>query len=173
MFHIIYRTTDVKSSKLWTHKWPALYISGFIAQLLRASQLYREVTGSNPVEILTFSGFYIPNSTLCTCQPAVSFRQNSVTLIRFGLQKFSFSFDFLNLFSLISHCEPRIFALLERKSEEATIAGHPLGAGSLWLSTYFFFRNFATYCSSLLDLRSNIFFVTSFFAFLRLSSFTY
>ena len=59
MFHIIYRTTDVKSSKLWTHKWPALNISGFIAQLLRASQLYREVTGSNPVEVLTFSGFYI------------------------------------------------------------------------------------------------------------------
>ena len=116
--------------------------SGFIAQLLRASHLYREVTGSNPVEVLTFSGFYIryciiafittriiaylihlfvrkltfefyiyshnlfrrggllnrfqpytalpPNSTLCTCQPAVSLTQNSVTLIRFGLQKFSF-----------------------------------------------------------------------------------
>ena len=59
MFHIIYRTADVKSSKLWTHKWPALNISGFIAQLLRASQLYREVTGSNPFEVLTFSGFYI------------------------------------------------------------------------------------------------------------------
>ena len=158
MFHIIYRTADVKSRKLWTHKWPALNISGFIAQLLRASQLYREVTGTNPVEVLTFSGFYIrhciiafmttriirsllnsfichvkkltfefdiyshnffrrggllnlfhpytafpPNSTLCTCQPAVSLRQSSVTLIRFGLQKFSFSFVFLNLFSLILH----------------------------------------------------------------------
>ena len=140
----IYRTADVKSSKLWTHKGPALNISGFIAQLLRASHLYRKVTGSNPrwspdffrplypllhncvhnyedhsllnsfichVKKLPFE-FYIyshnlfrrggllnrfhpytafpPNSTLCTCQPAVSLRQNSVTLIRFGLQKFSF-----------------------------------------------------------------------------------
>ena len=86
-----------------------------------------------------------------------------MTLIRFGLQKFSFSFVLLNLLHIDSYCEPRIFALLERKSEEATIAGHPLGAGSLWLSTYFFFRNFATYCSSLLGLRSNIFFVIFFF----------
>ena len=29
----------------------------FIAQLVRASHQYREVTGSNPVEVLTFSGF--------------------------------------------------------------------------------------------------------------------
>ena len=33
------------------------YVSGFIAQLVRASHRYREVTGSNPVEVLTFSGF--------------------------------------------------------------------------------------------------------------------
>ena len=32
--------------------------SGFIAQLVRASHRYREVTGSNPLEVLTFSGFY-------------------------------------------------------------------------------------------------------------------
>ena len=34
-------------------------ISGFIAQLVRASHRYREVTGSNPVEVLffIFSGF--------------------------------------------------------------------------------------------------------------------
>ena len=31
-------------------------VSGFIAQLVRASHRYREVTGSNPVEILNFSG---------------------------------------------------------------------------------------------------------------------
>ena len=40
-----------------THKWPAPNVSGFIAQLVRASHRYREVTGSNPVEVLT-SGFY-------------------------------------------------------------------------------------------------------------------
>ena len=32
--------------------------SGFIAQLVRASHLYREVTGSNPVEVLKLSGFF-------------------------------------------------------------------------------------------------------------------
>ena len=40
-------------------KWPASNISGFIAQLVRASHWYREVTGSNPVEVLNFSGFCI------------------------------------------------------------------------------------------------------------------
>ena len=29
-----------------------------VAPLVRASHRYREVTGSNPVEVLTFSGFY-------------------------------------------------------------------------------------------------------------------
>ena len=33
-------------------------VSGFIAQLVRASHRYREVTGSNPVEVLNFSGFF-------------------------------------------------------------------------------------------------------------------
>ena len=40
-----------------THKWPAPNVSGFIAQLVRASHWYREVTGSNPVEVMNFSGF--------------------------------------------------------------------------------------------------------------------
>ena len=31
---------------------------GFIAQLVRAAHRYREVTGSNPVDGLTFSGLY-------------------------------------------------------------------------------------------------------------------
>ena len=33
-------------------------VSGFIAQLVRTSHRYREVTGSKPVEVLTFSGIY-------------------------------------------------------------------------------------------------------------------
>ena len=41
-----------------THKWPVPEVSGFIAQLVRASHRYREITGSNPVEVLTFLGFY-------------------------------------------------------------------------------------------------------------------
>ena len=40
-----------------THKWPAPNVSGFIAQLVRASHRNREVTGLNPVEVLYFSGF--------------------------------------------------------------------------------------------------------------------
>ena len=32
--------------------------SGFIAQLVRVSHQYRDVTGSNLIEVLTFSGFY-------------------------------------------------------------------------------------------------------------------
>ena len=34
-------------------------VSGFIAQLIRASHRYHEVTGSNPVEVLNFSGFFM------------------------------------------------------------------------------------------------------------------
>ena len=33
-------------------------LSGCIGQSIRASHRYREVMGSNPVEVLTFSGFY-------------------------------------------------------------------------------------------------------------------
>ena len=40
-----------------THKWPAPNVSGFIAQLVRVSHRNCEVTGSNPVEVLKFSGF--------------------------------------------------------------------------------------------------------------------
>ena len=34
--------------------YEATNVSGFIAQLVRASHRYREVTGSNPVEVLNF-----------------------------------------------------------------------------------------------------------------------
>ena len=50
--------TSILHGLISTHKWPAPNISGFIAQLVRASNQYREVMGSNPVEVLTFSGFY-------------------------------------------------------------------------------------------------------------------
>ena len=44
---------------IWTHDWPTPKISSFIAFLVMASHRYREVTGSNPVEVLifSFSGF--------------------------------------------------------------------------------------------------------------------
>ena len=39
------------------HFTPILH--GLIAKLVRASHRYSEVTGLNPVEVLTFSGFYM------------------------------------------------------------------------------------------------------------------
>ena len=41
------------------------YVKYFIAQLVRASHRYHEVWGSNPVEVLNFPGFYIPNCINC------------------------------------------------------------------------------------------------------------
>ena len=59
------------SSEIWvfhiphglirTHKWLAPNTSGFIAQLVRVSHRFHEVTGSNPVEVLTFSSFCTHN----------------------------------------------------------------------------------------------------------------
>ena len=57
MKHFIYHFTSILHGLIRTHKWPAPSVSGFIAQLVRASHRYREVTGSNPIEVLTFSGF--------------------------------------------------------------------------------------------------------------------
>ena len=56
MKHFIYQFTSILHGLIRTHKWPAPNVSGFIAQLVRASHRYRQVTGSNPVEVLTFSG---------------------------------------------------------------------------------------------------------------------
>ena len=39
---------------IWTHNWPAPNISGFIAQLVRASHRYRKGTGLSPVRVLNF-----------------------------------------------------------------------------------------------------------------------
>ena len=52
-FHI-YHLTSILHGLIRTHKWPAPNISGFIAQLVRASHRYREVTHSNPVKSWLF-----------------------------------------------------------------------------------------------------------------------
>ena len=39
---------------VWTHNWPAPNVSDFIAQLVEHRTGNREVTGSNPVEVLNF-----------------------------------------------------------------------------------------------------------------------
>ena len=58
MKHFIYHFTFIPPGLIITHKWPAPNVSGFIAQLVRASHRHCKVTGSNPVEVMTFSGFY-------------------------------------------------------------------------------------------------------------------
>ena len=58
MKHFIYHFTSILHRLIRTHTWLARKVSGYIAQLVRASYRYRKVTGSNPVEVLTFSGFY-------------------------------------------------------------------------------------------------------------------
>ena len=58
MKYSMYYFTLIPHGLIRTHKWPALNVSGLIAQSVRASHRYREVTGSNTVELLTFSGFY-------------------------------------------------------------------------------------------------------------------
>ena len=49
-FHIPFHHWFIPHGTIRTHKWPAPNVSGFIAQLVRASHRNREVTGSNPVE---------------------------------------------------------------------------------------------------------------------------
>ena len=58
MKHFIYHFTSILHGLIRNHKWPAPNVSGFIAQLVRASHRHREVTGSNAVEVLPFSSFY-------------------------------------------------------------------------------------------------------------------
>ena len=58
MKHFIHHFTSILHGLIRTHKWPAPNVSGFIAQLVRASHRHSEVTGSNPVQVLTFSGLY-------------------------------------------------------------------------------------------------------------------
>ena len=66
MKYLTYITsTFIPHRLLRTHNWLAPNFNGFIAQLLRASHRCSEVTGSNPVKVLTFSGFYIRNSIDC------------------------------------------------------------------------------------------------------------
>ena len=52
-----------RDGNIWTHNWPAPNVCGFIAQLVEHRTGNREVTGSNPVEVLNyyflfFSGFF-------------------------------------------------------------------------------------------------------------------
>ena len=63
--YFMYNFTFIPQWLLRTHKWPAPNVSGFIGQLVRVSHRYHEVMGSNPVEALTISGFYILKCINC------------------------------------------------------------------------------------------------------------
>ena len=63
MIYFIYIIlTHLSHGNIWTHNWPAPNVSGFIAQLVRASHRCCEITGSNPVEVLNFF-----QASLCSC----------------------------------------------------------------------------------------------------------
>ena len=78
------------------------------------------------------------------------------------VQLFFRLFRLVQFYFALIHIVSQESLLYLKESEEATIAGHPLGVGSVWISTYFLFYNLATYCRSLLGLRYNIFFVILF-----------
>ena len=55
MKYFLYHFTSIPHGLIRTYTWPAPDVSGFIAQLVRASHRYRVFTGSNP---WLFLGFY-------------------------------------------------------------------------------------------------------------------
>ena len=59
MKYFIYHFSFIPHGLIRIHKWPTPIFSGFIAQLITALHRYREITGSNPVEILAFLASYI------------------------------------------------------------------------------------------------------------------
>ena len=61
--HII--TTHFFHVNIWTHNWPAPNVSDFIAQLVEHRTGNREVTGSNPVEVLNFFQASLRNCINC------------------------------------------------------------------------------------------------------------
>ena len=63
------RTQSVTSNNFlsWTHNSPAPNISGFIAQLVRASHRYREVMGSNTDEVGKFFSGFLRNCNCINC----------------------------------------------------------------------------------------------------------
>ena len=52
IIHISFHHLSTPHGLTIAHKLPTSNVSGFIAQLVRASNRCREVTGSNPVEVL-------------------------------------------------------------------------------------------------------------------------
>ena len=81
---------------IWTHNWPAPNVSGFIAQLLEHRTGNREVTGSNPVEVLKVFQASLRNCINCVhCDDHffifISFLQFIYDLFHISLTKLIFT----------------------------------------------------------------------------------
>ena len=57
--------THLSPWNIWNHNWPAPNVRGFTTQLVSESHWYREVTGSNPVEVLNFCQASLRNCINC------------------------------------------------------------------------------------------------------------
>ena len=60
-----FTNTHFFHGNIWTHNWPAPNVSGFIAQLVEHRTGNREVTGSNPVDVLNFFQASLRNCIHC------------------------------------------------------------------------------------------------------------
>ena len=60
-----FTNTHFFHGNMWTHNWPAPNVSGFIAQLVEHRTGNREVTGSNPVDVLNFFQASLRNCIHC------------------------------------------------------------------------------------------------------------
>ena len=54
MRYFIYNFSFIPHGFIRIHRWPAPNVSAFRAKLVRTSHRYREITGSNPFEVLFF-----------------------------------------------------------------------------------------------------------------------
>ena len=82
--YFIYHFSLIPHGLIRTHKWPPPKVSGFIAQSVRTSHRCREVTGSNPVEVLTSSGFSTQLLKLRSSAPMIIAYLMSVLVTKFS-----------------------------------------------------------------------------------------
>ena len=110
---------------IWTHNWPAPNVSGFIAQLVRASHRYREVTGSNPVEVLNFFQASLRNCINCVhnCEDQPSFDFISAVHIWF------ISYTSFKLFFIVFVFKQSMAHVLKRRWLTVFL---PAGSWALW-----------------------------------------
>ena len=88
---------------IWTHNWPAHNVSGFIAQLVEHRTTNREVTSSNPVEVLNFF-----QASLRSCKNCVHCDDHFFIFISFPQFIYDLFHISLTLISFTGTYEPTI-----------------------------------------------------------------